>query len=140
MQKARLPSPTHPSHQRHRRELWTRILIPMLAAVAAIVALATLTGVAAFRPQSEVARWAAVSTTWIILPIMAAALLLLVVLIALIYGMARLLAIIPAYTGQAQNIAWRIEETVKRLADGAAKPIFALEGITATIKRLAGMK
>jgi hypothetical protein len=140
MQKARLPSPNHSSHQRHRRELWTRILLPMLAAVAAIVALATLTGIAAFRPQSEVARWAAVSTIWIILPFMAAALLLLVILIALIYGMARLIAIIPVYTGRAQNIAWRIEETVKRLADKAAKPIFALEGITATIKRLAGMK
>jgi len=112
----------------------------MLVAVAGIVALATLTGIAAFRPQNEIARWAAVSTIWIILPIMVAALLLVVVLIALIYGMARLLAVIPGYTGQAQTIAWRIEGTVKRFTDGAAKPIFALEGITATIKRLVGMK
>jgi hypothetical protein len=141
MQKERLPSPTdHPSLHRHRRELWTRILLPMLAAVAVIVALAVMTGIAAFQPHSEVGRWAAVSTIWIMLPLMAAGILLLIVLIAVIYGMARLLGILPTYTVQAQGIVWRIGETIKRGADMAAKPIFALEGITATLKRLTGIK
>ena len=141
MEKARLPSPAeHPSYQKHRRELWTKILIPMLAAVTLIVAVAVLTGFAASRENSEVGRWAAISTIWIVIPIMAAGLLLFLVFIAILYGMARLLALIPAYTGQAQKIVWRIEGYVKRGADMAVKPVLALEGITATIKQLFGMK
>ena len=141
MEKARLSSPPeHPSYLKHRRELWTKILIPMLLAVAVIVAVATLTGIATFRDNGEVERWAAISTIWIVIPIMGAGLLLLLVFIAILYGMARLLALIPTYTGQAQKIAWRIEGAIKRGADMAVKPVLALEGITATLKRLTGIK
>ena len=141
MEKARLPSLTeHPSYQKHRRELWTKILIPMLVAVAVIVAVATLTGIATFRDGGEVERWAAISTIWIVLPIMGAGLLLLIVFIGIIYGMARLLALIPAYTGQAQKIVWRIEGYVRRGADASIKPVLAMEGVIATIKRLFGVK
>lgn len=141
MEKARLPSPAeHPSYQKHRRELWTKILVPMLVAVAVIVAVATLTGIATFRDGGEVERWAAISTIWIVIPIMGAGLLLLIIFIGIIYGMARLLALVPTYTGQAQKIVWRIEGTVKRGADMAVKPVLALEGIIATLKRLTGIK
>ena len=141
MEKARLSSPPeHPSYLKHRRELWTKILIPMLLAVAVIVAVATLTGIATFRDNGEVERWAAISTIWIVIPIMGAGLLLLLVFIAILYGMARLLALLPTYTGQAQKIVWRIEGAIKRGADMAVKPVLALEGITATLKRLTGIK
>lgn len=140
MQNARLPAPNHPSLQRHRRELWTRILIPMLLAVAVIVAIAVLTSIAASRPESEVSRWAAVSTIWIMLPFFGAGTLLLIVLIAVIYGLARLHGILPTYTVQAQDIIWRIAAAVKRFADGAAKPMLAIGGISGAIKRLTGKK
>ena len=141
MEKARLPSSAeHPSYLKYRRELWTKILIPMLAAVTLIVAVAVLTGFAASHENSEVSRWAAISTIWIVIPVMAAGLLLLLVFIAILYGMARLLALIPTYTGQAQKIVWRIEGAIKRGADMAVKPILALGGITATLKRLFGSK
>lgn len=141
MEKTRLPSPAErPSYLKHRRELWTKMLVPMLVAVAVIVAVATLTGIATFRDNGEVSRWAAISTIWIVIPIMGAGLLLLLVFIAILYGMARLLALIPTYTGQAQKIVWRIEGAIERGADMAVKPVFALEGITATLKRLTGIK
>lgn len=141
MEKARLPSPAeHPSYQKHRRELWTKILLPMLLAVAVIVAIATLTGIATFRDGGEVERWAAISTIWIVIPIMGAGLLLLILFIAIIYGMARLLALIPAYTGQAQKFVWRIEGYVRRGTQQAVQPILALGSILATLKRFAGIK
>ncbi len=141
MEKARLPSSAeHPSFQKHRRELWTKILIPMLAAVVVIAAIATLTGVAAFREASDVGRWAAISTIWIIVPFMVAGFVFLVIFLGLIYGMARLLKLIPPYTGYAQKIVWRVEGYVKRGADLAVKPILLVEGITATLKRLFGAK
>jgi hypothetical protein len=108
--------------------------------VALMVAVATLTGIATFRENSDVGRWAAISTIWIIIPVMGAGLLVLVIFIGLIYGMARLLKLIPPYTGHAQKIIWRIEGAIQRGADAAVKPILALEGITATIKRFTGIK
>ena len=141
MEKARLPSPAeHPSFQRHRRELWTKILIPVLVAVVMIVAVATLTGVAAFREESEVGRWAAISTIWIVIPFMLAGFIFLVVFLGLIYGMARLLQLIPPYTGYAQKFIWRIEGYVKRGADLVTRPIFGVEGILATLRKLFGSK
>jgi hypothetical protein len=141
MEKARPPSPAeHPSFQKHRRQLWTQILIPLLVAVAIIVAVPALTGVAAFRENGEVARWAAISTIWMVIPIMGAGLLVLIIFIGLIYGMARLLALIPAYTGYAQKIVWRIEGYIRRGTQQAVQPILALEGILATFKRLFGIK
>lgn len=139
MEKARLPSPAeHPSYKKHRRELWTQILLPLLLAVVGALAVIVLTAVATFRPGGDVERWAAISTIWIVIPLMAGELLLLIVFLGLIYGMARLLAFLPPYTEQAQKFLWRIESYTKRGADMAVKPILALEGVTATIRRLFG--
>jgi hypothetical protein len=140
MEKARLPSPSeHPSFQKHRRQLWTQILVPLLIAVAILLGVATLTGIATFR-DGDVGRWAAISTIWIIIPVMGAGLMVLVIFIGVIYGMARLLALIPPYTGHAQKIVWRIEGYIKRGAEMAVKPVLALEAIFASLKRLTGIK
>lgn len=117
-----------------------KILLPMLLAVAVIAAVATLTSIAAFQEESEVGRWAAISTIWIVIPIMFAGLFLLIIFLGLIYGMARLLDLIPPYTGHAQKFVWRIEGYVRRGADAAIHPVLAVEGIIAAIKRLFGMK
>jgi hypothetical protein len=141
MEKARLPSPAeHPSFQKHRRQLWTQILTPLLIAAAILLAVAALTGVATFRDNGEVERWAAISTIWIVIPVMGAGLLALLIFLGLIYGMARLLTLIPPYTGYAQKIAWRIEGYVKRGTELAVKPVLALEEIIASLKRLTGLK
>jgi fatty acid desaturase len=141
MEKAQLPSPAvHPSYQQHRRQLWTQILIPILAVILILLAVIVITSLATFRDNGEVERWAAISTMWIILPLLGAGLLVLIFFVALLYGMAKLLALIPPYTGQAQRLAWRIEGTVRRVTEGAVKPFFAVEGLTAAFKRLMGMK
>ena len=141
MEKAHLPSPAeHPSFQNHRRQLWTQILTPLLIAVALMLALSVLIGLVTFRDNGEVGRWAAISTIWIVIPIMVAGLIFLVIFGALIYGMARLLQLIPPCTGYAQRLVWRAEGYVKRAADAIAQPIVGLGGILATIRRVFGSK
>ena len=141
MEKARLPSPAeHPSYQLHRRQLWTQILIPILVVVLLLVALIVLISVATFRDGGEVERWAAISTIWIVIPILAAGLVVLLIFVGLVYGMAKLLALIPPYSGYAQKMVWRAEGYVRRWADASVKPVLALDGIVAAIKRLFGIK
>lgn len=141
MEKAQLPSPAdHPTYRRHRRQLWTQILLPLLGMMLIILGVILLTAVSTFRHDGDVERWAAISTMWIVAPLLAAGLLVLLLFVGLIYGMARLLALVPPYTGQAQKIVWRIQGYAKRGADMAAKPVLVLEGITAMLKRLTGIK
>ena len=141
MEKARLPSPAeHPSYQLHRRQLWTQILIPILVVVLLLVALIVLISFATFRDGGEVERWAAISTIWIVIPILFAGLVVLLLFVGLVYGMAKLLALIPPYSGYAQKLVWRIEGYVRRWADASVKPVLALDGIVAAIKRLFGIK
>lgn len=141
MEKAHLPSPVeHESFQAHRRDLVRKILLPILLATAVVIAVAVLTGLAAFREDSGVARWAAISTIWIVLPVMTAGMILLIVFIGLIYLMARLLRLIPPYTDKAQKFAWRVEGYVRRGADMAVKPVLAAEALTAALKKLFGLK
>ena len=141
MEKARLPSPAeHPSYQNHRRQLWTQILLPILGVILLLVALIVLISVATFRDGGDVERWAAISTIWIVIPILVAGLVVLLIFVGLVYGMAKLLALIPPYSGYAQKMVWRIEGYVRRGADASIKPVLAVEGIVATIKRVFGMK
>ncbi len=141
MEKARIPSPAeHPSYQNHHRELWTKILAPMLIAAAFLVALSVWIGLATFRDNGDVGRWAAISTIWIVVPFMLVGLIFLAIFGGLIYGMARLLNLIPPYSGYAQRIVWRVQGYVKRGADLAVKPIFGAEGLLASLRRLIGSK
>ena len=141
MEKARLPSPAeHPSYQLHRRQLWTQILFPILVAVLILMAVIVLISVATFRDGGEVERWAAISTIWIVIPILAAGLVVFLLFVGLVYGMAKLLALIPPYSGHAQKVVWRIEGYVRRGADASIKPVLAVGEVFATIKRVFGMK
>lgn len=141
MEKARLPSPAeHSSYQLHRRQLWTQILLPLIAALIVILTIIILSSVAAIRGRTEVERWAAISTIWLLIPVMVAELTALILLLGLIYGMARLSALIPPHTGRAQRFIWRVEGAVKRGADRVIRPILFVEKIAAAIKRLIGIK
>ena len=141
MEKAQLPSPAeHPSYQRHRRELWRKILAPLLIATALLLALSAWIGVVTFRDNGEVGRWAAMSTIWLVIPVMCGGVIVLALVLGMAYGMARLLQVIPPYTGYAQRIVWRVQGYVKRGADMAVKPIFGAEGLLASLKRLFGSK
>lgn len=141
MEKARLPSPAeHPSFQKHRRELWRQILLPVIVAALALIAVVALVIVATFSRGGDVARWSAISTIWIVIPILIAGLLFLIVLAAMIYGMASLLKLIPPYTGYAQRIFWRAQGHIQRGADMVVRPVLGLEGALATIRSIFGIK
>ncbi len=117
----------HPSYQQHRKQVWTQILLPIIFGVLVFIAVIILTSLAAFRQNGDVGRWAAISTIWLILPVMIAGLILLILLIALIYLMHRVLNLIPPYSFQTQRFVYRIESGVKHFADMFRKPVLALQ-------------
>lgn len=119
--------PNHPSYQLHRKQVWTQILLPILLATLVLIAAIVMTSVATFRDGGDVARWAAIATMWLTLPVMFAGLVFLILLIALIYLLARLTGLIPPYSNRAQRIFHRIEGGAKRIGEMARRPVLFLQ-------------
>lgn len=130
----------HPSYQKHQRQFWSQIFLPMILAALIVIAVAVLAGVATFGIEDDSLRWAAISTIWLVIPVMFFGLLFLVIVAGLIYLMTLSLKAIPPYTSKAQYYAYRVSGIVKRISDGAAKPVFFVEGILASIKAFFGRK
>jgi uncharacterized membrane protein YedE/YeeE len=138
--KATLPHSEHESYLRHRKQLTRQIILPMVLASLLMVALSVLIGFATFRDNGDVGRWAAVSTIWIVIPILLAGLIFLVILLGLVYLMARLLGVLPTYTGLAQDYVHLGAAYVQRFTEAAVKPVFAVDGLAAYFKAIFGRK
>ena len=138
--KAIIHPPVHESYKRHRKQVTSQIILPMVLIVILFVGMIVLISVATFRDGGDVGRWAAISTIWIVVPIMIAALIFIVLLTGLVYLLKRLLQITPIYTGQLQDFINKIAVYIKRGADASVKPVFFLDGIGTSIKRLLGRK
>lgn len=130
----------HPSYQNHRRQFWLQIFLPMILAILIIIALAVITGVTAFGGNGDSPRWAAISTIWLLIPVMIFGLLLFVILAGMVYLLARALQVLPPYTSEAQYYVNRGASETKRFSDMATKPVLFLEGITASLKAIFGRK
>jgi hypothetical protein len=130
--------PEHYSYQRHRKQRNSQIILPVLLNVLVFIGMIVLVSLATFTQEGDVGRWAAISTIWIIIPIMIAGLIFLAILIGLIYLMARALGVLPYYTGIAQDYVYKARRYILRGADAAVKPIFAVNGWVENIKAFFG--
>ncbi len=131
---------SHLSHRNHRRQLWLQILLPFLITVVLVIAAAVLASLAAFSESGDSPRWAAISTIWLVIPWMGFGLLLLTLLTALVYLLARALQIIPSYSAKAQYYVRRAAGQIQRASDLAVQPVLFLEGMTASVKAFFGKK
>jgi len=128
----------HPSYKNHRRQFWLQIFLPMLIAVLLIIAVAVWTGIATFGQGGDSPRWAAISTIWLVIPVMFFSLLFLAILIGLIYLLAKALNAIPLYAIKGQYYVNRGADEAQRLSDMATKPVLFIEGIRASVKAFFG--
>lgn len=131
-------SKDRPSYQNHRRQFWIQIFLPMILAVLLIIVVAVITGMAAFGATDNSPVWAAISTIWLVIPVMFFGLISLIVLAGLVYLLARTLQVLPPYTSKAQYYVNRGSSEVKRFSDMAAEPVLFIEGIIARLKAIIG--
>lgn len=131
--KATIPQSVHESYRKHRKQVVWQVILPVALTTLLIVALIVLVNVATFNQGGDVARWAAISTIWIVIPIMLGLLIFLALLVGLVYLMKKLLNVTPTYTGMAQDYVHIGAGYVRRAADLAVKPILQLNGILAGI-------
>jgi hypothetical protein len=132
--KAELPRHEHYSYQLHRKQRTTQIILPMVISMMALIGVIVLVSLATFKSNGDVSRWAAISTIWIVIPILIAGLILLAILIGLIYLMARALGALPHYTGIAQDYVYMAQDYIVRGANMVVKPVIALGGFIENVK------
>jgi hypothetical protein len=60
----------------------------------------------------------------------------LVLLATIIYGMIKLMQILPLYTGKTQDIFTRISAGTRKVADGSTKPFFWIKQAGAIAKSI----
>ena len=138
--KAVLSQPVHESYKRHRKQLTGQIILPVIVAAFLCIASIVLINIATFRDNGDVARWAAISTIWIVIPIIVTSLIFLAVLVGLIYLLGKLLNITPTYTGKAQDFVHKLMIRIRLAADKLAKPVIFLDSVGASLNRLLGRK
>jgi len=119
--------------------MW-QIILPITLTMILCIALIVLINVATFRDGGDVGRWAAISTIWIVVPVMIGSLIVLALLGGLVYLMAKLLNIMPTYTGMAQDYVHIAVGYIKRGADAVVKPVFFIDGLGASIRAFFGRK
>ena len=136
--KAKLPHPEHLSYIKHRKERMTQIILPVVISALLVVGMIALISVVTFRSGGDVGRWAAISTIWIIIPIMIAGLIFLALLIGLIYLLVLALVNLPHYTSLSQDYVYLAQIYIVRAADMVAKPIMDLDGYVESIKAFFG--
>ena len=138
--KAISPKPVHESYKRHRRQLMSQIILPMVLSGLVFIALIVLISLATFGGNGDVARWAAISTMWLASHVFVLEFVFLALLVGIIYLLGRLLGITPTYTGKAQNLVHRLMIRIRLAADAAVKPVIFLDSVGASINRFLGRK
>lgn len=136
--KAQLPHPEHYSYKVHRKQMVMQIILPVALAGFLLAGMIVLISLATFKSGGDVGRWAAISTMWIVIPVMMAGLISLAILGGLIYLLARLLGILPAYTGLAQDYVYLARTYILRGADMLANQVIAIDGFIGKIKAIFG--
>jgi hypothetical protein len=136
--KAQLPHLEHYSYKVHRKQMVTQIILPVALAGLLLIGMIVLVSLATFKSGGDVGRWAAISTMWIVIPVIMTGLILLVLLCGLIYLLARLLGILPTYTGIAQDYVYTARTYILRGADRISNPVISLEGFIESIKAFFG--
>lgn len=127
-QKPPLPKPVHTSYLQHRKDVMQKIVLPLAAATVLVIVICVLIAIHAFRGgQSDVALWAAISTIWIIIPLMVMALVVVILLFGLVYLLARLLGVTPHYTGLAQHYMLWFNVQLRLLADKMSAPVIGIK-------------
>ena len=120
------------SYQAHRRDFIWQILLPIVIALSVVIA----TSVLVITVENGMASlWADISIIWLLIPLLFFSSIFLLILGGIIYGMAMLLKVTPIYSQKLYRLIRLLTQKIENVADATAKPIFFVEGISASIRR-----
>ena len=120
------------TQQKHRKEVFWQISVPI---VIGILILLVISFLSTTMVADETSRWAAISSIWLIAPVMVLGFLSLVTFIAGIVAVAKLIQVLPYYSFRLQNGLMNVRTSLKRIADRSVEPVLRLSAFSAAAKK-----
>ena len=114
---------------KHRKQTFWQIWVPLCLSILVILFLAVLAVVSAETyASSTVTNWSHLSLIYMITPALIAGFVVLAVLGLVIYGLARLLDILPVYSRMVQGFFRQTAVFIRMWSDKTAQPVLAIKG------------
>lgn len=129
-----LPRPARFSYAKHRQDVTRQIVLPVVFVAVMVIVLAALI-LFAFQNGGDVGKWAAVAIIWMVVPLMALMLVLLVAAWGVVYLLMRLLEISPRYTTLAQEYVLHFNTLVIVWTDKIIDPILKIKSWLSLLSR-----
>ncbi|GIV64742.1 MAG: hypothetical protein KatS3mg046_002 [Bellilinea sp.] len=129
-------TPPSPSFQKHRREVIWQIFMPVILAGLMFLGLGLLMVLTPTLGTSRTGHWAAISTIWLISPLILFAVLFLALNIGLIYLMNKILKVLPPYLRVGQVYSQVMVLRVRAFCDRLARPFIRWGGWAAGFRHL----
>jgi len=108
---------------KHRKQTFWQIWVPLCLSILAVLFLAVLASVAA--GTTAVTEFSNLSTIYLVLPVLIVGFVVLVLMGLVIYGLARLLDILPVYTRMVQGFFRQMAAFIRIWSDKIVKPVMA---------------
>jgi hypothetical protein len=128
-----IPEPNPVTYPQHLRQMWIQIRAPMIVGLLAILIIAFFATQAS---NPDVSRWGNISTIFLIIPLGLILLVTFAILGLIVYGLYRLLNLLPRYAHMAQLYVYHYSQLIIRLADRVAQPIIRVNGFFASLRVL----
>src|SRR5690606_35236343 len=116
------------THEKHRREVFRQIFLPLIIGIILLCAASVFVAYAGLSGTGDVSRWADISVIWIVVPAMVATLIFLILIVGLIYAVIWLLSSLPPLFRRVQDFMVRLHYAVRRGADASAAPFIKVSG------------
>jgi hypothetical protein len=126
------------THKFHRRETIWQIIVPLIFSISIILGLGVW-AIVTVAQGGDVSQAADTSLIFLLIPVLILSLIPLVLLGGLVYGMVRLLKVLPSKFYLVQGLLLKVQERVKQGADIAAEPVLRINSVGAgwqTFKRV----
>jgi hypothetical protein len=121
------------THQKHRREVFWQITLPLVVGILILISLAVMTGMAAIEP---VRRWSDISLIWLTTYKLVFGLINLILLAGLAYGLIRLVSVLPIYARQVQDFFVLVSRRVALITDRLVEPMLKIHSFVAGAQKL----
>ena len=110
----------------HKKQTFWQIFAPLAITVILFILISVTAAISSSTNYDLSLHWANVSAVFLLIPVLLASLIFLVVLGGLVFGLAKLLSIIPPYFGQAILFFNQASEAVLNGADKIIAPILSI--------------
>jgi hypothetical protein len=109
---------------KHRKQTFWQIWVPLGLSILAVLFLAVLAAVSA--GTNAVTEFSQLSTVYLVTPVLIVGFVFLIILGAVVYGMAKLLDILPIYTRMVQGFFRQMAVFVRIWSDKTVQPVLAI--------------